>query len=58
MPLYDYVCQECQHKFEALVRKTDEKVECPQCKCEKTERQVPRPYVTMGNPYLEHIRKI
>jgi putative FmdB family regulatory protein len=62
MPLYDYKCKEekCEHKFEALVRKhdSDEKVECPKCKSENTERQISSPSVSMGNPYMSHIRKI
>jgi putative FmdB family regulatory protein len=58
MPLYDYICQKCENKFEALVRKQDEKVECPKCKSEETERQLSSPSVTMGNPYMSHIRNI
>ena len=57
MPLFDYVCHECDHRFEVLVRKAedDEKVECPKCKSEKTERQIGRPSVQMGNPYMPKI---
>ena len=55
MPLFDYVCSECKHRFEMLVRKPDEKVECPKCKSEKTERQIGRPAVHMGNPYMPNI---
>lgn len=58
MPLYDYICQKCQNKFEALVRKPEDKVECPQCKNEETERQIAKPSISMGNPYLDHINKI
>lgn len=60
MPLYDYVCKECDNKFEALVRRSDsdEKVECPKCQSEKTERQISCPTVTMGNPYMTHVRKL
>ncbi|MBL8152069.1 MAG: zinc ribbon domain-containing protein [Blastocatellia bacterium] len=55
MPLFDYVCQDCGHRFESLVRNTEEKVECPVCKSEKTERQIGRPSVQMGNPYIPKI---
>lgn len=60
MPLYDYKCQQCDHVFEALVKRadSDEKVECPKCKCDKTERQIARPSFNLGNPYMYHIRKI
>ncbi len=30
MPLYEYVCDQCQHEFEALVR-GDEQPGCPSC---------------------------
>jgi putative FmdB family regulatory protein len=42
MPMYEYVCQECQHGFETLVF-GDEEVECPQCKSAKLERQLSLP---------------
>jgi putative FmdB family regulatory protein len=32
MPTYDYVCQNCGHRFEIMQRFSDEPVrECPQC---------------------------
>ena len=37
MPVYDYVC-ECGHKFEDLVRDSEEEVACPECG-QITERQ-------------------
>jgi putative FmdB family regulatory protein len=43
MPLYEYVCQECDHPFETLVRTSTEKVNCPQCKSEKVERTLSVP---------------
>lgn len=58
MPLFDYICPKCQHKFEALVRNKDEKVECPKCKNEETERQLASPSFSMGNPYEDHIKRI
>jgi putative FmdB family regulatory protein len=58
MPLFDYICQDCGHRFEALVRNREEKAECPQCKSTNTEGQLGAPSVTMGNPYLSHVRNI
>ena len=58
MPLYDYICQKCQNKFEALVRKPEDKVECPKCQSEETERQLSKPAVSMGNPYMQPLNKI
>ncbi len=42
MPMYEYVCEECLHPFEALVFSGD-RVECPQCKSEKLQRQMSVP---------------
>lgn len=39
MPMYEYVCQECQHPFEALVFADDEKVTCPKCASVKLQKQ-------------------
>jgi putative FmdB family regulatory protein len=30
MPIYEYICQDCSHEFEALVY-GDQKAECPKC---------------------------
>ncbi|MBA3915043.1 MAG: zinc ribbon domain-containing protein [Acidobacteriales bacterium] len=30
MPIFEYVCQKCQHEFEALVYGADQ-AECPKC---------------------------
>ena len=34
MPIYEYSCTKCQHKFEQLkpISKSDEDAECPKCK--------------------------
>ena len=55
MPLFDYICPKCKHKFETLVRNKDEKVECPKCKHAETERQLATPAFSMGNPYIPKI---
>jgi len=31
MPIYEYRCSGCDHKFEELVRSADEPVACPAC---------------------------
>jgi putative FmdB family regulatory protein len=43
MPMYEYVCQKCQHPFEALVFGEDEEVACPECKSVKVEKQLSVP---------------
>lgn len=31
MPLYEYLCRDCDREVEVLVRSTDERAECPDC---------------------------
>lgn len=39
MPIFEYVCQECKHEFEALVF-GQQKAECPKCQSKKLEPQL------------------
>jgi putative FmdB family regulatory protein len=39
MPIFEYVCKECQHKFEALVF-GQQKAACPKCESKKLEPQL------------------
>jgi putative FmdB family regulatory protein len=39
MPIFEYICRECQHEFEALVFGKD-KAECPKCHGRKLEPQL------------------
>ena len=43
MPLYDFVCQDCEHPFEMLVRDDSTRVECPACHGKKVQRMLPLP---------------
>jgi putative FmdB family regulatory protein len=36
MPIFEYVCKQCDHEFEALVF-GQQKAECPKCKSKKLE---------------------
>lgn len=42
MPLYEYVCEQCDHPFEALVQ-TGREPECPQCHSQRLARQLSLP---------------
>jgi putative FmdB family regulatory protein len=39
MPIFEYICKECHHQFEALVY-GKEKAECPKCHTKKLEAQL------------------
>ncbi len=38
MPMYEYLCKKCRHKFETLVIGT-RKPECPKCQSQDLEKQ-------------------
>ena len=52
MPLFDFVCRACGHKFEALVRGTTPA--CPACKSSDLEKQLS----TFGMSSLEHTKEL
>ena len=31
MPTFEYTCNQCEKRFEKLLRKTDQSVDCPHC---------------------------
>jgi putative FmdB family regulatory protein len=39
MPIFEYRCESCETKFEKLVRRADDAVECPKCGTHKLEVQ-------------------
>ena len=39
MPIFEYLCGECGHKFEAIVF-GEQKAECPKCHTAKLEQQL------------------
>jgi putative FmdB family regulatory protein len=39
MPIFEYVCQNCDHAFEALVY-GNEKAQCPKCESKKLTPQL------------------
>ena len=38
MPIYEYVCLDCQERFETLVLRSEEEVECPSCESKRLEK--------------------
>jgi putative FmdB family regulatory protein len=49
MPIYEYVCKQCDKRFEKLVRSST-KVECPSCSGTSLEKQFST--FAMGTPTL------
>ena len=41
MPIFEYICQECDHHFEAIVQGS-RKARCPRCESRKLEQQYSR----------------
>ena len=39
MPIFEYVCEQCDHQFEALVY-GGKKAECPKCQSKKLAQQL------------------
>jgi putative FmdB family regulatory protein len=39
MPIFEYICQKCNHQFEALIY-GDQKAECPKCHARKLAQQL------------------
>ena len=39
MPIFEYICKECEHEFEALVF-GKQKAQCPKCQSSKLEPQL------------------
>ncbi|MCK4632173.1 MAG: zinc ribbon domain-containing protein [candidate division Zixibacteria bacterium] len=38
MPIFEFRCKECEHKFEELVSTSEAKVVCPKCSSDSTEK--------------------
>jgi putative FmdB family regulatory protein len=49
MPIFEYRCESCGHKFEAILFGA-QTPECPQCHTDKLEKQLSTFAVTKGSP--------
>jgi putative FmdB family regulatory protein len=45
VPIYEYACRSCGHKFEALIRGTSATPACPECNSSDLERLLSLPSV-------------
>jgi putative FmdB family regulatory protein len=48
MPIFEYVCRECDHQFEAIVM-SSQKPTCPKCESKKLDQQISRFAVSGGD---------
>lgn len=39
MPIFEYVCKQCDHRFELLVQGST-KIECPSCQSKRLDKQL------------------
>lgn len=39
MPIFEYICQECSHQFEAIVM-SKQKAACPKCESKRLSQQL------------------
>jgi len=40
MPIFEYNCRRCDHRFETIVLSTRAKVSCPKCQGRSVEKQL------------------
>jgi putative FmdB family regulatory protein len=40
MPIHEYDCEQCGHRFDFLLQRRDERVACPRCGSERLERRL------------------
>jgi putative FmdB family regulatory protein len=38
MPVFEFLCERCQHEFEELLLRRDEEVLCPQCGANRAKK--------------------
>ena len=49
MPIFEYVCRECDHHFEAIIQGSQH-ARCPTCEIRKLEQQISRFAVSSDKP--------
>lgn len=40
MPIFEYICEKCQHRFEKIIYGKSTVVQCPSCESDKLEKQL------------------
>jgi putative FmdB family regulatory protein len=61
MPLYDFICAACSHRFEAFLRSGETSAPCPECECGGVTRMPALPsscgHNTMKNPAIKEEKR-
>lgn len=52
MPIYEFECEKCGHRFEEVVFKNTEKVICPDCGAEKVKKLMSSGSFVTGGPIV------
>jgi len=40
MPIFEYQCHHCQHRFETIVLSASEKIACPKCRSKTVQKRL------------------
>ena len=40
MPIFEYICKDCERPFEKIVARYDSETDCPHCNSHKVEKQL------------------
>ncbi len=49
MPIFEYVCDDCDTRFEAILFRSDQPVRCPECTSDSVEKQFSAFAVSSGS---------
>lgn len=54
MPMFDYICGQCEHTFDELVISSsvpDSEIPCPKCGAHQSKKQLSAPSVSVGSSF-------
>ena len=48
MPIYEYLCEECDDRVDVWIRSAEQIPACPQCGSTALKKQITAPYISKG----------
>ena len=48
MPIYEYICNTCEHNFEQLVTNTSDEIICPECAGTDVKKMISAPALSIN----------